>query len=129
MFDYGVLDRPIVVYAPDWAAYRAGRGVTFDVTAFPPGAVASTFEDLVALLASGEYAGQEAAAARAAFRERFCAWDDGHAAERVVRRVFLGEPIPGRRAAATESPATASSAILRVSGPDDLNRPVPTARS
>jgi CDP-glycerol glycerophosphotransferase len=97
MFDYGVLDRPIVIYAPDWAAYRAGRGVTFDVTAFPPGAVASTFEDLVALLASGGFAGPDAAAARAAFRERFCAWDDGHAAERVVRRVFLGEAVPGRR--------------------------------
>ena len=30
--------------------------------------------------------------ARQAFRERFCRWDDGHAAERLVRRVFLGEP-------------------------------------
>ena len=28
---------------------------------------------------------------RAAFRARFCPYDDGHAAERVVRRVFLGE--------------------------------------
>jgi CDP-glycerol glycerophosphotransferase len=26
---------------------------------------------------------------RTAFRDRFCPWDDGHAAERVVRGVFL----------------------------------------
>jgi CDP-glycerol glycerophosphotransferase len=31
----------------------------------------------------------EAAEARARFRERFCSLEDGHAAERVVRRVFL----------------------------------------
>ncbi|NEE06213.1 hypothetical protein G3M58_07165, partial [Streptomyces sp. SID7499] len=30
----------------------------------------------------------EAAALRTAFRERFCPYDDGHAAERVVRRFF-----------------------------------------
>jgi hypothetical protein len=28
---------------------------------------------------------------RAAFRGRFCSLDDGRAAERVVRRVWLGE--------------------------------------
>jgi CDP-glycerol glycerophosphotransferase len=30
---------------------------------------------------------------RAEFRRRFCVFDDGHAAERVVRRVFLGETV------------------------------------
>jgi CDP-glycerol glycerophosphotransferase len=122
MFDYGVLDRPIVVYAPDWPEYRAVRGVTFDVTAFPPGAVARTFEELVALLRTGAHAGEPAGAARAAFRERFCAWDDGHAAERVVRRVFLGEPVPGRR-------RPALPAILRMSGADVPSCPIPTATS
>ena len=34
---------------------------------------------------------RDAAAARAAFRKRFCYLDDGGAAERVVRRVFLEE--------------------------------------
>ena len=41
MFDYAVLDRPIVIYAPDWEAYRLARGVYFDITAEPPGAVAA----------------------------------------------------------------------------------------
>src|SRR5690606_13758842 len=39
MFDYAVLDRPIVVYADDWDVYRETRGVCFDLMAGPPGPV------------------------------------------------------------------------------------------
>ncbi|MCZ7440126.1 bifunctional glycosyltransferase family 2 protein/CDP-glycerol:glycerophosphate glycerophosphotransferase [Micromonospora sp. WMMC241] len=91
MFDYAVLDRPIVVYAPDWEAYRVARGVYFDLLAEPPGAVAVDFPGLLDLFRSGAVGDEAAGRARAAFRARFCALDDGHAAERVVRRVFLGE--------------------------------------
>jgi CDP-glycerol glycerophosphotransferase len=92
MFDYAVLDRPIVLYAPDWEAYRLARGVYFDVTAEPPGAVATTFDDLLDLFRTDAVRSDAAARARARFRGRFCTLDDGHAAERVVRQVFLGEP-------------------------------------
>jgi len=91
MFDYGVLDRPIVIYAPDVAAYQATRGVYFDITAEPPGAVATAFADLLDLFRSGSVDDDAAAKARAQFRRRFCRLDDGHAAERVVRRTLLGE--------------------------------------
>ncbi|MER7455764.1 bifunctional glycosyltransferase family 2 protein/CDP-glycerol:glycerophosphate glycerophosphotransferase [Micromonospora sp. NPDC126480] len=91
MFDYAVLDRPIVVYAPDREAYRLARGVYFDVTAEPPGAVALDFAGLLDVFRSGAVRGPEAEEARRRFRDRFCRLDDGHAAERVVRRVFLGE--------------------------------------
>ena len=37
MFDYAVLDRPIVIHAPDWDEYRARRGTYFDLLAEPPG--------------------------------------------------------------------------------------------
>ncbi|TDC29768.1 bifunctional glycosyltransferase family 2 protein/CDP-glycerol:glycerophosphate glycerophosphotransferase [Micromonospora sp. KC213] len=91
MFDYAVLDRPIVVYAPDRDAYALARGVYFDVTAEPPGAVALTFDELLAVFRGGGESTPTATRARRRFRERFCALDDGGAAERVVRRVFLGE--------------------------------------
>lgn len=91
MFDYAVLDRPVVIYAPDWEAYRLARGVYFDVTAEPPGAVATTFPDLLDLFRTGAVENDAAAKARAAFRRRFCTLDDGRAAERVVRRALLGE--------------------------------------
>ncbi|WP_433300045.1 bifunctional glycosyltransferase/CDP-glycerol:glycerophosphate glycerophosphotransferase [Actinoplanes sp. CA-030573] len=84
MFDFAVLDRPVVVYAPDWAAYRDLRGAYFDLLAEPPGPVATEFGELVRILEAGE----RGDAARAAFRARFCYLDDGGASERVVRRVF-----------------------------------------
>ena len=31
MFDYAVLDRPIVIHAPDWETYRERRGTYFDL--------------------------------------------------------------------------------------------------
>jgi CDP-glycerol glycerophosphotransferase len=88
MFDYAVLDRPVVIYAPDWDAYRRTRGVTFDLMATPPGLVASTPAELFAAFRAGTVDAPPAAAARARFRDRFCALDDGYAAQRVVRRVF-----------------------------------------
>ncbi|MDQ6851791.1 MAG: CDP-glycerol glycerophosphotransferase family protein, partial [Actinomycetota bacterium] len=91
MFDYAVLDRPIVIYAEDWDTYRRVRGVNFDLLAGPPGAVAVTQDELVDTFVSGRYRGAEAELARAEFHKRFDEFEDGHAAERVVRRVFLGE--------------------------------------
>ncbi|MEU2061616.1 CDP-glycerol glycerophosphotransferase family protein [Streptomyces sp. NPDC013455] len=91
MFDYAGLDRPIVVHTEDWAAFEAARGAYFDLRAFPPGAVARSEDELIDIFASGHWRGSRSAQLRAAFRERFCPWDDGRAAERVVRRVVLGE--------------------------------------
>ncbi|MFK8910677.1 CDP-glycerol glycerophosphotransferase family protein [Streptomyces sp. YS-3] len=91
MFDYANLDRPIVIHADDWEAYEAARGTYFDVRAFPPGAVARTEDELIDIFSTGHWRGSRSAQLRAAFRARFCPYDDGHAAERVVRRVFLGQ--------------------------------------
>ncbi|MEU6093231.1 bifunctional glycosyltransferase family 2 protein/CDP-glycerol:glycerophosphate glycerophosphotransferase [Streptomyces sp. NPDC047079] len=91
MVDYANLDRPIVVYADDWEAYEAARGTCFDVRAFPPGAVAHSEDELIDIFATGHWCGSRSSRLRAAFRERFCPYDDGRAAERIVRRVVLGE--------------------------------------
>ena len=90
MFDYAVLDRPVVIFAPDWPVYRELRGVYFDLLAEPPGAVAIDYRELIELFRDGAYQGDAAMAARQIFRARFCNHDDGRAAERVVRRVFSG---------------------------------------
>lgn len=92
MFDYAALDRPIVIHAEDWEAYEAARGTYFDLRSCPPGAIARTEDELVDIFATGHWRGSRSAQLRAAFRSRFCSYDDGHAAERVVRRVFLGQP-------------------------------------
>ncbi|WP_186777370.1 bifunctional glycosyltransferase/CDP-glycerol:glycerophosphate glycerophosphotransferase [Streptomyces salinarius] len=93
MFDYAVLDRPIISYVPDWDVYSAVRGTYFNLLQEPPGAVATTQAELLKLLSSGAYDSPETTKLRDAFRRRFCEFDDGHAAERVVRRVFLGTPV------------------------------------
>jgi CDP-glycerol glycerophosphotransferase len=88
MFDYAVLDRPILIHAPDWETYRSMRGTYIDLLAEPPGLVSSDASGLAQALRSGAAGGEEAGALRAAFRERFCSLEDGGAAERVVRAVW-----------------------------------------
>ncbi|MGC0211269.1 CDP-glycerol glycerophosphotransferase family protein [Streptomyces levis] len=116
MFDYANLDRPIVVYADDWETYRTTRGVYFDLMAEAPGPVARTQQELTEILTTEAWRDEGAAKMRAAFRRRFCEYDDGRAAERVVRRVFLGQdekdlppvlPLEERTPAPTPQEATA----------------------
>ncbi|MFJ9560333.1 CDP-glycerol glycerophosphotransferase family protein [Streptomyces fuscichromogenes] len=94
MFDYANLDRPIVMHADDWAAYTASRGAYLDITAEAPGHVSHSYRELAWLFASGGWRDEESARLRADFRSRFCEFDDGRAAERVVRTLLLGEPMP-----------------------------------
>ncbi|GAA3147136.1 bifunctional glycosyltransferase/CDP-glycerol:glycerophosphate glycerophosphotransferase [Streptomyces echinatus] len=94
MFDYANLDRPIVVHADDWPAFSASRGAYLDITAEAPGHVAHSYRELAWLFASGGWRDEESARLRADFRERYCEFDDGRAAERVVRGLLLGEPMP-----------------------------------
>ncbi|MCX4866765.1 CDP-glycerol glycerophosphotransferase family protein [Streptomyces sp. NBC_01369] len=102
MFDYACLDRPIISHVPDREAYRASRGTYFDLLSGrpgdTPGAVATTEDELLELFRTGEWRSARTDGLRAAFRERFCPYDDGHAAERVVRRLFLGGTEPDRPA-------------------------------
>ncbi|MFC7310513.1 bifunctional glycosyltransferase family 2 protein/CDP-glycerol:glycerophosphate glycerophosphotransferase [Streptomyces monticola] len=93
MFDYACLDRPIITYAPDWQAYRLARGTYFDLLSGrpgdTPGAVATSEEELRFLFQAEAWDTDTTTRLRRAFRARFCPYDDGGAAERVVRRLFL----------------------------------------
>ncbi|MFE9025750.1 CDP-glycerol glycerophosphotransferase family protein [Streptomyces iakyrus] len=116
MFDYANLDRPIVIHADDWETYRTTRGVYFDLMTEAPGPVARTQQELTEILTTDAWRDESAAKTRAVFRRRFCEYDDGRAAERVVRRVFLGQderelppvlPLEERTPAPTPQEATA----------------------
>ncbi|MGW1977234.1 bifunctional glycosyltransferase/CDP-glycerol:glycerophosphate glycerophosphotransferase [Streptomyces sp. NPDC001889] len=125
MFDYAVLDRPIVTYADDWDVYVRSRGVTFDLLSGEPGetpgAVATNENELISVFRSGSWDGERATALRTAFRQRFCEWDDGNAAERVVRRTFLDEeagpaplPLEARYLAPSPRKAAAEAGLSKV---------------
>ncbi|MET9959141.1 bifunctional glycosyltransferase family 2 protein/CDP-glycerol:glycerophosphate glycerophosphotransferase [Streptomyces sp. NPDC006326] len=128
MFDYAALDRPMVIHADDWEAYEAARGTYFDLRSCPPGVIARTADELVDIFTTGHWQGSRSAQLRAAFRARFCTFDDGHAAERVVRRVFLGQPVPVPAVIppADRRPAPAAPACTPVPAPAPTLAPLST---
>lgn len=89
MFDYANTGKPIVNFCPDWDAYRIVRGTYFDLSTENAGAFCRT-EDALLELITDPIALKEIAAGQpyAAFRERFCTFDDGHAAGRVVEHLL-----------------------------------------
>ncbi|WP_405555309.1 CDP-glycerol glycerophosphotransferase family protein [Streptomyces sp. NBC_01171] len=113
MFDYAVLDRPVVVHADDWDTFRASRGAYLDITARPPGHVTYSQRELAWLFESGAWRDGESAALRADFRARFCEFEDGRAAERVVRTLLLGEAMPATGAARIPGPAVGADQLTR----------------
>jgi CheY-like chemotaxis protein len=84
---YEVLDFGISIY-----------DARLDLVAEAPGVVTRSDEELIEAFRSGAVWGDEAHQRRAAFRARFCSLDDGRAAERVVRRVWLGDRQPAPQA-------------------------------
>jgi len=89
MFDFAVTGKPMLFFTADLEEYRDDvRGFYFDLEAEAPGPVCRTSDELIAALediSSLHAAGSER---YARFRERFCPFDDGRAAARVVDRVF-----------------------------------------
>ncbi|MET7369852.1 CDP-glycerol glycerophosphotransferase family protein [Streptomyces sp. NPDC005566] len=88
MFDYALLDRPVVLFAPDLDAYAAERGSYFDLRAKAPGPVVETEDELFGVLARLKAADTGFEAARRAFAAEFGCYDRGDAARAVVDTVF-----------------------------------------
>ncbi|MFI6873183.1 CDP-glycerol glycerophosphotransferase family protein [Streptomyces sp. NPDC050400] len=88
MFDYALLDRPIVHYAPDLDAYAAERGSYFDLQARAGGPVVGTQDELHRTLAGLKEADDGWQEARRAFAAAFGTYDDGGAARAVVDALF-----------------------------------------
>ncbi|CAL9464835.1 Teichoic acid poly(glycerol phosphate) polymerase [Streptomyces sp. enrichment culture] len=124
MFDCAGLDRPIVLHADEPQAYEAVRGTYVDLRSFPPGAIARDEDELIGVFASGDWHSARTARLRAAFRERFCPYDDGRAADRVVRRIVLGDsdlppvvPLAERRVAPSAAALLARTPLATVPQP------------
>ena len=87
-FDFAVTGRPMLFFTYDLADYRDRlRGFYFDPDRLP-GPHVATSEQLVAGIRDIDRLHAESAAKYAAFRADFTPWDDGHAAQRLVDRVF-----------------------------------------
>jgi CDP-glycerol glycerophosphotransferase len=88
-FDYATTGRPILFYCYDLDLYAERvRGLYLDVERDLPGPVARSTAELASLLNDLPAVEARYAERYAAFRARFCAWNDGDAARRVVEAVF-----------------------------------------
>ncbi|HET6636138.1 MAG TPA: CDP-glycerol glycerophosphotransferase family protein, partial [Streptomyces sp.] len=90
LFDYALLDRPVICYLPDHDAYLAeDRGTYLDLYDVAPGPVVSTQEELFAAVAGLKAAEVDHRDARQRFVASFGEYDTGQAARRVVERLGL----------------------------------------
>lgn len=85
MFDYALLDRPLILHVPDAAALGGGY---FDLAEHAPGPVTRTEDELLAALADLDRVDAEYAGRRRDFVRRFGEYDRGTAARAVVERFF-----------------------------------------
>lgn len=93
MFDYANLGRPMVFYTYDYEDYiRDERGTYLDLEEVAPGPLVSDTEGLIAALRNVEQDEPIYRERYAAFRERFCAYETGRAAETVVAELLSGRP-------------------------------------
>ena len=87
MFDFSVTGKPMYFLVPDMEHYRGElRGFYFDLAAHAPGPVVRGEDELVRAVVESDP--EPYAQKYRAWRERFNARDDGHAAERVVARIL-----------------------------------------
>jgi CDP-glycerol glycerophosphotransferase len=89
MFDYANTGRPMLFFTYDLDSYRDEvRGFYFDFLERAPGPLMRTSEELADALSDLDGVRSSYAERYAAFAGEFCEFDDGHAAARVVDRVF-----------------------------------------
>jgi CDP-glycerol glycerophosphotransferase len=93
MFDFAVTGKPMLFFTYDLAEYRDNlRGFYFDFQAEAPGPLLTTTASVIAALQGIDEVTRQYDTAYRAFRDRFCHWDDGHAAARVADAVFGAHP-------------------------------------
>lgn len=88
MFDFACMGRPIILYVQDFEDYAKSRGMYFDIRESPPGMIVTTFDELCVGIRSCEFLSIDNKRRLKLFRNRFCAFDDGRATDRVLKGVF-----------------------------------------
>ncbi|MBC9713863.1 bifunctional glycosyltransferase family 2 protein/CDP-glycerol:glycerophosphate glycerophosphotransferase [Streptomyces sp. TRM66268-LWL] len=89
MFDYALLERPMLFFAYDYDAYaHDGRGTYFDLASCTPGPMVTTEEEFLAAVKSLHAWADDYAPARKQFLARFGEYDRGDAARRIVDQLF-----------------------------------------
>lgn len=88
MFDYANLQRPIVLFIPDYSRYAESRGIYFDITKCPPGEVTFSIEQLSYSIMNKKYQSTTASEKLAHFHKLFCEYERGDACMRIYNDLF-----------------------------------------
>ncbi|MEU6093565.1 bifunctional glycosyltransferase family 2 protein/CDP-glycerol:glycerophosphate glycerophosphotransferase [Streptomyces sp. NPDC047079] len=89
MFDYALLQRPMVFFTYDWEEYvNNSRGTYFDLSEQAPGPVVRTAEDLFGVLEDLQTLASDHEARLKEFVTQYGEYDRGDAASRIVDRFF-----------------------------------------
>ncbi|URM34903.1 CDP-glycerol glycerophosphotransferase family protein [Cytobacillus firmus] len=89
MFDYAILNRPMLFFTYDLELYRDQlRGMYIDFEKEAPGPLARTTQDLIDSLQNMNTHNQKYDEKMKQFRAKYCQYDDGHASENVINKVF-----------------------------------------
>lgn len=95
MFDYALLDRPMIFFAYDAEDYRGvQRGTYFDITRHAPGPVVRDFESLLAAVRDVLNDQTNSSEKYDEFRDRFCGDEDGTASYRSAMYLLTGRDCP-----------------------------------
>ncbi|NLA70185.1 MAG: hypothetical protein GX852_03980, partial [Clostridiales bacterium] len=84
IFDYYLLNKPIVYYAYDIEEYKSGRGLYYDFEEYVYGKVATNNKELVEAILAEEQCNN----LRDTFGKKFMSSCDGHATDRICKWII-----------------------------------------
>jgi CDP-glycerol glycerophosphotransferase len=88
-FDYANLKRPMLFYTYDLEKYRdVLRGFYIDIEEELPGPLLFTTEEIIDAINNMDKIVEKYKDKYDVFYEKFCAWEDGHASQKVANAVF-----------------------------------------
>nr|WP_255639697.1 CDP-glycerol:glycerophosphate glycerophosphotransferase [Aquibacillus saliphilus] len=88
-FDYANLKRPILFFTYDLELYQDTlRGFYFDIEKEAPGPLLKTTNQVIDSIHNVDELNVDYKERYQRFYDKFCSWDDGHASEKVVKKVF-----------------------------------------
>ena len=92
MFDYSILDRPILLFAYDMDDYvKDIRGTYFDLKEFNPGPILFTSKEVEDAIVHIDETEEKYRKDRSLFREKFNQYENGNSSETVFNRVIKNE--------------------------------------
>ena len=83
IFEYSLLDRPMIFYAYDLDEYNSGRSFYYKYEDFVPGEIAKTTDELITAINNAESSPLDLSD----FREKFMSCCDGHSTQRIFEKI------------------------------------------